>query len=198
MVVVKDQQRLVLTGLAGQLVDQGRHQRLERMRRGRPQQGADLGAGSRAHPVQRGGGVAPEPYRVVVTGVQRYPRGRLAFPPDPVGQQRGLAEAGRGGNQDQRAVQRSSERLRQARPGYQTRLQAGHVQLGSQQDIMPGGSNPRRGRRARLSHRRPPLSAASDPPFRRWIRQFYDRLVPTRPRHPRPATSWRGRPRLRA
>ena len=41
------------------------------------------------------------------------------------------------------------------RPGLKPRLRAGHVQLGGQQDIPLGRGNHGRGRRRRLSHRRP-------------------------------------------
>ena len=70
MVVVEDQQQVVLAGLIGQLVDQGRHQRLERRRRQRAEQRAYPLGDSGPRLVQRGYSMAPEPRRVVVASVQ--------------------------------------------------------------------------------------------------------------------------------
>src|SRR5580693_256461 len=52
VVVIEDQHRLVLAGPGGQLVDQRRHQPLERRRRRRPEQRADPLGGSWPCPVQ--------------------------------------------------------------------------------------------------------------------------------------------------
>jgi hypothetical protein len=86
VIVVQDQQqRLVRVRLSGYLVDQGRHQRLERPRRRRPEQRAHPLADPRPHPVQRGHRVPPEPGRIVVAGIQRQPGHRIPNAPDPLG-----------------------------------------------------------------------------------------------------------------
>ena len=100
----------------------------------------------------------PEPRRVVIGRVQRQPRHRPVARPDPVGQQRRLAEPGRGTHQDQPPGQPLIQRLHQPRAGHQPRPRAGHVQLGGQQDILLGRGS--RGRGRRLG------SAIGDPPLR--------------------------------
>jgi hypothetical protein len=90
-------------GHASQLVDQrGRH-RLEGSRLLALQQPGDRTGNPWARPVQCGGDVAPEPHWVVVGLVQRQPGHRPLATPGPVGQQGGLAEAGRGADQHQLA-----------------------------------------------------------------------------------------------
>jgi hypothetical protein len=98
LVVVDHQQHLARLG--GQLVDQGGDQPLERRRGRRAQQRGELLGELRLHPVQGGQGVAPEPCRVVVAGVQRQPGQR---PPGggPAGQQGGPAGPGGSADQDQ-------------------------------------------------------------------------------------------------
>jgi len=64
VVVVQDQHHLV--GLGSQLVDQDRHQPLERRRGRRAEQWGDPLGDPGPHRVQRGEDVAPEPRRVVV------------------------------------------------------------------------------------------------------------------------------------
>ena len=155
MVVVEDQQQVVLAGLIGQPVDQRRHQRLERHRRRRAEQRAQPLGDSGPRPVQRGDSMAPEPRRVVVARVQRQPPNRPPATAGPVGQHRRLTEPGRGANQDELPRQPLAERLDQARARHKSRLQAGHVQLGGQQHILPGHGNPGRGRHGLVSHRRP-------------------------------------------
>ena len=101
VIVIQDQQqRLICVRLAGYLVDQGRHQRLERRWRGGPEQRAHPLADPRPHPVQRGDRMPPEPGRVVVAGIQRQPGHWMPTAPDPLGQQDGLAVPGRRGEQD--------------------------------------------------------------------------------------------------
>jgi len=151
LVVVEDQQHLARTGLGGQLVDQRRHQPLERRWCWRAEQRVDPLGDPRAHPVQRSGGVAPKPCRIVVGCVQRQPRHRPLAAPGPVGQQGRLAGPGRGADQNQAPGQPLIQRLHQPRAGHEARLRAGHVQLGGQQHILFG--NPGRGRRRRLNHR---------------------------------------------
>ena len=69
VIVVEDQPHVVRARL-GQLVDQGGHQPVERLRRRGTEQRPDSLADPRPDPVQRGYRVAPEPGRVVVAGVQ--------------------------------------------------------------------------------------------------------------------------------
>ena len=136
VIVIQDQQqRLICIRLAGYLVDQGRHQRLERRRRGRPEQRAHPLADPRPHPVQRGHRMPPEPGRVVVASIQRQPGHWMPAAPDPLGQQDGLAVPGRRADQDQSASPALVEPLRQPRARHQIRPQPRHVQLGGQQDI---------------------------------------------------------------
>ncbi len=136
VIVIQDQQqRLVRVRPAGHLVDQRRHQRLERRRRRRPEQRAHPLADPRPHPVQRGHRMPPEPGRVVVAGIQRQPRRRQPAAPDPLGQQDRLAVPGRPADQDQPASPALVEPFRQPRARHQTGPQPGHVQLGGQQDI---------------------------------------------------------------
>ena len=83
----EDQQHLIGARISGQLVDQCRHQPLNRTR------------GRRAHPpgqprpgpVQRGQHVTPEPGRVAIAVIQAQPRHRPAAAAGPVRQQRRFA-----------------------------------------------------------------------------------------------------------
>ena len=152
VVVVQDQHHRVLARLGGQLVDQRRHQPLKRRRRRAGQRAGSL-ADPRPRPVQRGHHMPPEPHRVVIASIQRQPRHRPAARPGPVGQQRRLAEPGRGTHQDQPPGQRLAERPRQPRPRHEPRPRAGHVQLGGQQDILLSRGSRRQGCRLGLSHR---------------------------------------------
>ena len=147
VVVVENQQQLILAGRGGQLVDQRRHQPLERCWCRRAQQRAHPLGDARPRPVQRRDCVPPKPRRVIVTSVQRQPGHRPVAPPGPAGQQGRLAEPGRGAHQDQPPYQPLIERLHQPRAGHKARLQARHVQLGGQQHIPLRSSNPRMGRR---------------------------------------------------
>ena len=180
VVVVEDQHHLVLAGPDGQLVDQRRHQPLKRRRRRRPEQRADPLGDSWPCPVQRGNRVPPEPCRVVVGCLQRQPDHLPLAAPGPVGQQRRLAEPGRGANQDQPPRQPLIERLRQPRARHETPLRAGHVQLGGQQHIRPGRGNPGRGRYRRLSHRRPTPQRVQQ-----WPASLLDADILTADRRPR-------------
>jgi hypothetical protein len=106
VVVVQHQQRLAVVRLAGQLVDQGGDQPLERRRRRRPEQRDQPLGQAWSGLVQGGDHVAPEPGRVAVAGVQRQPGHRPPVLAGPVGQQDGLAEPGRGADQHQSPRQR--------------------------------------------------------------------------------------------
>jgi hypothetical protein len=153
LVVVQDQQHLARTGLAGQLVDQGRHQPLEGRRGRRAEQRGELPGDPGTHLVQRGHHMAPEPRRVVVASVQRQPGDRPPALPGPVGQQSGLAEPGRSADQHQPPRQPLVESPGQPWAGQEARLQAWQVQLGGQQPIRSAGARRPEGRCGRISHR---------------------------------------------
>ena len=70
VIVVEDQQCLIVTGIAGQLVDQDCHQPLERGRSRRPEQWRNPRRDPGPRPVQRGHNMAPEPRRIAIGGVQ--------------------------------------------------------------------------------------------------------------------------------
>jgi len=154
VVVIENQDRLV-AGLVSQFVDQRGHQPLGRGRGGRAQQGPGQPACPRPRLAYCGDQVMPEPGRVVVTGVQRQPSDRPLAVPGPVGQQRRLAKSRRRAHQYPAPRQALAQRLHQTRARHKTRRRPGHVQLGRQQDILPGHGGPGRGRRRRVSHRRP-------------------------------------------
>jgi hypothetical protein len=154
VVVVQHQHDLV--GQGGQLVDQGGHHRIEGGGpQATPQQRGDLLGDARADPVERGGGVPPEPRWVVVAGVQRQPGDRPSAAPGPVRQQDGLAEAGRRAHQDQLAAVRLGKPVGQPGAGHKAGTGARDVQLGGQQHIPLGGGGRSWGRGGRLSHRCP-------------------------------------------
>ena len=139
VVVVDHQHELVAGGPGGELVDQGRHQPLGRGRVRAAQQPDDLLGHPRAHPLQGRGHVAPEPDRVVIAGIQRQPGHRPAAGPGPVGQQARLAAPGRGTDQQEPAGQALVQPLHQPRADGEPGPGPGHVQLGREQDVLPGG-----------------------------------------------------------
>jgi hypothetical protein len=159
VVVVQHQHDLL--GHPGQLIDQGRHHRLERDGlQAITQQRADLPGDPRAYLIQRGGGMPPEPGRVVVALVQRQPGDRPLAAPGPVGQQGGLAEAGRGAHQGQLDPVRLGEPVGEPRAGHKAATGLGHVQLGGQHiPLAADGSS--WGRRGRLSHRAHPHAGSA-------------------------------------
>ena len=114
MVVVEDQQRLALAGPGGQLVDQGRDQRLERGGRGGPSSGP-------TRPPSRGAPSPARPPRGARTGPDRCPpcpataRPPAAAAPGPVSQQHRLAVPGRGADQHEPPPQTLIEPFRQPR-----------------------------------------------------------------------------------
>ena len=115
VVIVEDQQRLAVAGPGGQIVDQRCDEPLERGRRRGPGQRANPPGDSLVYLVQGGQHMTPEPDRVVVTGIQRQPRGRTPAVPGPVGQQDRLAVSGRRADQDQPLPESVIEPFRQAR-----------------------------------------------------------------------------------
>ena len=122
VVVVQHQEQLV--GLCGQLVDDLGDETFERSRGGRAEQGGDARGEAWTDPIQRGGDVAPESHRIVVTLVQGEPphsgRPRLA----PVGQHRRLAEAGGGADERQGSRQSAVELLAESGAGDESRYRA--------------------------------------------------------------------------
>ena len=148
VIVIQDQQHLIRAGIGGQLIDQDR-QPFRRTRR----QWAHPPGQPRPSPVQRGHRVAPEPGRVAVAAIQAQPRHLPPAAGGPVRQQRRLAESRRCAHQHPAPSQPLAERLHQTPARHKTRLRPGHMQLGRQQDILPGHGNPRRGRHRRISHR---------------------------------------------
>jgi hypothetical protein len=149
VVIIEDQQHLIRARIGGQLVDQGRHQPLKRTGGRRAHPPGQSGPG----PVQRGHHVTPEPGRVAVAAIQAQPRHRPPATTGPVGQQRRFAGSRRGAHQHPAPSQALAQRLHQARARHKSRLRPGNMQLGRQQDILPGPGNPRRGRPRRVSHR---------------------------------------------
>jgi hypothetical protein len=161
VVVVQHQGEPV--SLRHQRVEQGGHHRLRRRLRAVQQRG-DLPADPGPHPVERGGGIAPEPGRVVVAGVQRQPGDRP------------LAAAGRRpaagcGGPSHRAGWSCRTRAgctpgpgrvpcprpgpQQPRTGKEPGPRPGNVQLGGQQVIPLGDAGRGRAGAGRLSsHRR--------------------------------------------
>jgi len=95
--VVEDQRDVALLG---ELVDEPRKPDLAQRRCG-DRGGERLAREGRARPGERLDDVGPQDHRVVIAIVERHPRGRtvlgLALPPG--GQQRGLAESGRAGDE---------------------------------------------------------------------------------------------------
>ena len=170
VVVIEDQHHLILSGLrGGQFVDQRRHQTIGGGRHERAQQRTGQLANPGACLAHRRYRVAPEPRRIVVRGVQRQPGHRPPATPGPVGQQDSLAGPSRGADQDQPSRQPLLQPAGQPRAGHKARLRAGHMQLGSQQDILPGRGGTGRRRRRRLSHPRPTPQRSSDGQLRRWV-----------------------------
>ena len=143
VVVIEDQQHLAVAGLGGQLVDQRRHQPLEGCRRQRAQQQADSLPDPRAHPVQRGQRVTPEPHRVVVGCVQRQPGHRPVARRGQVGQQGRLTGPGRGTHQDQPPRQPFTERLYQRGRGTKPGCRRGTCSLVASRPSCPDTAAPR-------------------------------------------------------
>ncbi len=166
-------------GLGSELVDQGRHKPLKRTRSWRPEQRAQPLGDPGLCLIQRSDHVAPEPGRVVVAGIQAQPRHRPPATAGPVGQQRRFAESRRSADQHSSPRQPLAERLHQARARRKARLRPRNVQLGRQQDILPGHGSPAWGRRRRVSHRGPTAQPASEPRSGRWTGPFYGLTLPT-------------------
>ena len=100
--------------------DAGRCQRLEHSRV------------DRLHPVQRDRDIAQQDHRVVVAPVDRDPGDPIPLPRGPLGQDRGLAIAGRGDHTDEGRGLRVEQPLDQLGPGYDPRPGPGRMELGLQ------------------------------------------------------------------
>jgi hypothetical protein len=171
VVVVEDQQRLIITKPARKLVDEGRHRPLERMRRGRAEQVVDPLTDTWAHPIQSRGSVTPKSCGVIVTRIQRQPPSRPTFPriqsasnavlPKPAGADTKISAPA------SPSPSVSAKRGRATRPGGGR----GTYSLVASRTSCPVGATPA-GAVVRSTIGNPPLTAASDPPFRRWIRHL--------------------------
>jgi hypothetical protein len=183
MVVIQHQQHLVIAGPGGQRVNYRRHHRLKRGRRRRPEQRGYPLVDARAHPIERGHSMTPEPGRVVVPRVQRQPRNRPVAAPGPLSQEHRLAGPGRGADQHPPPPESLIEPVRQPRPRHEPRTPARHVQLGGQQGIPPRSGTIRSCRPGPVSHGFPP---PSPPParYRVWLQ-----LIVGRPASRAPAPS---------
>ena len=138
VVVVEYQQHVGLARLGHDVVDQRADQRVVGRRGRRTRQRAHPLGDARAHHVESGQHVTPEPHRVVVSAVERQPGGRLGHAPDPLRQQDRLAVTRRGGHQHQPAVQPFLEPVCQPAARHQSRPRARHLKLGSQQHVPLG------------------------------------------------------------
>ena len=124
---------MVALGDSHDFVDQRRQDCLNSGRRG----GTEHRQGSFASPwlclLQRGSQVRPEARRVIVPFVQREPGDGPPAAGGPLAQQRGLAKAGRGGDEREFAVQARVQPLDQARTRDQLGPDGGDIQFGGKQ-----------------------------------------------------------------
>jgi hypothetical protein len=127
-----------LVRLGRDIVDQRADQRVVGRRRGRARQRAHPLGDARAHHVESGQHVTPEPHRVVVSPVEGQPGDRLGHAPDPLRQQDRLSVARRGGHQHQPAVQALLEPVCQPATRHQPWPRTRHLKLGSQQNVPLG------------------------------------------------------------
>ena len=134
-VVVVEHQHDVVRHRA-ELVEQRGEDRLDRRWLGPLQQGQRPCADPRRHRLQRGHQVGPERRGLVVAWVERKPRrgpfiGRSGC--QPLGQQRRLAEAGRGGDERQLRLGPTAHALDEPWACDQAASQPGDVELGLEQ-----------------------------------------------------------------
>ena len=113
-----------------------REDRLDRRWLGLLQEGERTRADPRRHRLQRGDQVGPERHGLVVSLVEREPRhgpftGRSGR--QPLGQERRLAEAGRGGDEGQLRLGPAAQALAQPRTCHQAASWPRDVELGLQQ-----------------------------------------------------------------
>jgi hypothetical protein len=95
-------------------------------------QGLEHSRVDRLHPVQRDRDIAQQDHRVVVAPVDRDPGDPIPLPRGPLGQDRGLAIAGRGDHTDERRGLRVEQLLDQLGPGHDPRPGPGRMELGLQ------------------------------------------------------------------
>jgi hypothetical protein len=122
------------SGDEGDLVEQGRQERLGGGRMGRLKRAQHVRPGRRLNRLQSADQISQQAGRVVIVLVQGNPGHATCAPTvDPFTQQRGLAKAGRGRDQRQLAVQGRVQAPRQARTRYEFRARRGNIELGSQE-----------------------------------------------------------------
>ena len=118
VVVVEDQHDVPVDG--AEVVEEGGEHRLHGQRLRCLEELEGAGAHRRSEGPEPGDDVGPEVRRVVVAGVQRQPRRGARRPPAAVGQplreQRGLAEARRGGDEHELGAGPAVQTLPQPRP----------------------------------------------------------------------------------
>jgi hypothetical protein len=137
VVVVEYQQHVGLVRLGRDIVDQRADQRVVGRRRPACHRAHPLGD-ARAHHVESGQHVTPEPHRVVISPVERQPGDRRGHAPDPLRQQDRLSVARRGGHQHQPAVQPLLEPVCQPAARHQPWARTRNLKLGGQQNVPLG------------------------------------------------------------
>ena len=154
VVVVENEEHVVR--LERQFVDHLADQTIERSRSGCTEERCEFRGDPRPHPVERGDNVAPEPDRIVLSCVERHPPNFASARLTPVGQQRGLSEAGRRADQRQLARPVPVEVVHETRARHKTRPRRRQVQLG-RQHLRQHAGNGLQGRvAASISHRAVP------------------------------------------
>ena len=164
VVVVQDQPRL--DGRLRELVDQHGQQVVDGQRGGPGQLQSSRPVVEHGD-VEGGGHASPERRRVVVRPVEREPGHRsvrVGVRPEPLGEERRLAEPGGRGQQRQPRPRSGSEPLQKPGAAHQTGLPPRHVQLGGDQRTRHDPRPPRSSRMiardgsGRLTQRKPASS----------------------------------------
>ena len=130
VVVVEDQPDLARC--CRELVEQGGEHQIGRHWGGREELQRTRADTGHRH-LERGHHVGPEGRRLVVSRVEREPRHSTVVAislAQPLGQERGLAEPGRGGHQRQPRLRAAAQTLKQPRARHQTTSHPRDVQLG--------------------------------------------------------------------
>ena len=145
VVVVEQQHHLVRQGV--EVVEQRGEDHLDRRRLGRLQERERIVTDAGPGRPERRDHVRPEHCGIVVALVEREPRHGIAISRSrgqPFGQQRRLAEPGRGRHERQRRLGPADQELVKPWPRYQDASGPRHVELGLQQrpghDHLPQGS----------------------------------------------------------
>ena len=156
MVVIEHEHHLVRA--AGKIVDQLGQQLLERWESWRVRPRNETRCKPRMHLVQRSRHVTPEPDRVVVHLVERYPRHFSSSLAAPVGQHRRLPEASRCADQRQCPIASFVEQCAQADTIHEACGRSRDLQLGGQEPASVAGAHRAGCMSTRLSHRRHPTA----------------------------------------